>query len=196
MIKINLLPFRLARKKENIRRQISIFLLMIVLTGVGLYWYTILMDNRIESIKSQTKQIDIQIAKYKEKADRVAQIKSDLKILEEKLNIVASLKGQRDRQLVLFENMTQLVVPQRMWLESIQTVPHNVTIRGIAFDNHTIADFMKKLEASPLFTKVDLRQAQLKQFKGGENLKSFELLCVKKVLDVKQNDEKPKKGKQ
>ncbi len=96
MIKINLLPFRLARKKENIRRQISIFLLMIVLTCVGLYWYTVRVDNQIESIKSQTQQINTQIAKYKEKANRVSKIKKDLKTLNEKLEIVASLKAKTD----------------------------------------------------------------------------------------------------
>jgi len=30
MIRINLLPFRAARKKENIRRQISVFVLSVV----------------------------------------------------------------------------------------------------------------------------------------------------------------------
>lgn len=195
MIKINLLPFRLARKKENIRRQISIFLLSIALTCLGLYWLTLQIDNEIESVKAKTKQVNIQIAKYKEKAKRVSQIKKDLKILEEKLAIVASLKDQRDRQLVLFDDMTQLVVPQRMWIESLKTVPKSVSIKGIAFDNPTIADFMKKLEASPLFSKVDLKTAQLKKYKGGVMLKSFELYCVKEQSAKNQKVETSKKGK-
>jgi type IV pilus assembly protein PilN len=194
MIKINLLPFRLARKKENIRRQISIFLLMIVLTCVGLYWYTVRVDNQIESIKSQTQQINTQIAKYKEKANRVSKIKKDLKTLNEKLEIVASLKAKRDQQLVLFDSMTQLIVPQRMWIESMSTNPQSVTVKGIAFDNHTIADFMKKLEASPLFNKVDLKRAQSKKYKNGEMLKSFELFCIKNQA-VTQEEKKSEKGK-
>ena len=36
MIRINLLPFRSTRQKENIRRQLSVFLLSIILTLVGL----------------------------------------------------------------------------------------------------------------------------------------------------------------
>ena len=34
MIRINLLPFRAARKKENVRRQVSVFLLSLVLVVI------------------------------------------------------------------------------------------------------------------------------------------------------------------
>ena len=186
MIKINLLPFRVARKKENIRKQISIFLLFVLLTVVAFFWYTQSINKQIVSIKEKTKQINSQIVKYKEKADRVAQIKKDLKILEEKLRIVSSLEKQRKKQLILFDNMTDLVIPTRMWLESFKTDKNSVTIKGIAFDNPTIADFMEKLEQSSLFSTVDLKTAKIKKFKNNVMLKSFELLCKKEIPKNKQ----------
>jgi len=186
MIRINLLPFRVARKKENIRRQISIFFLLIVLTIVALFWYTLVMNKQILIITEQTKQVNFQILQYKEKADRVARIKKDLKVLEGKLEIVSSLKKQRSEQLILFDGMTDLIVPDRMWLESFQTNENTVTIRGIAFDNPTIADFMEKLEKSSLFNKVDLKTAKIKNFKDGVLLKSFELLCSKEKSEEKK----------
>ena len=186
MIKINLLPFRVARKKENIRKQISIFLLFVLLTVVALFWYTQSINKQIVSIKEKTEQINSQIVKYKEKADRVAQIKKDLKILEEKLRIVSSLEKQRKKQLILFDNMTDLVIPTRMWLESFKTDKNSVTIKGIAFDNPTIADFMEKLEQSSLFSTVDLKTAKIKKFKNNVMLKSFELLCKKEIPKNKQ----------
>ncbi|MBW2654615.1 MAG: PilN domain-containing protein [Deltaproteobacteria bacterium] len=192
MIRINLLPFRVARKKENIRRQISVFLLLIVLSAVALSWYTQFINKQIFTIKEKTEQVNSQISKYKAKADQVAKIKRSLKILEDKLAIVSSLKKQREKQLVLFDGMTDMIVPERMWLESFKTDNSRVTIKGIAFDNPTIADFMEKLEKSPLFDKVDLKTAKMKKFKDGVMLKSFELLCRKekpkeeKKEDVKQ----------
>ncbi len=194
MIRINLLPFRLARKKENIRRQISIFLLLIVMTGLGLFWYTLEMNRQILAVQEKTKQVNTQISKYKAKAKRVTKIKKDLKTLKEKLEVLVSLKSQRDKQLVLFDSMTQLIIPGRMWINNLSTNQNRVTIKGIAFDNHTIADFMNKLEASPLFSKVDLKTAQLKKFKGNMMLKSFELLCQKKQ-PKKEKPKGPEKGK-
>ena len=191
MIRINLLPFRVARKKENIRRQISVFFLLIVLTIVALFWYTLVMNKQILTITEQTKQVNFQILQYKEKADRVARIKKDLKVLEEKLEIVSSLKKQRKEQLILFDGMTDLIVPDRMWLESFQINENIVTIKGIAFDNPTIADFMEKLENSLFFNKVDLKTAKIKIFRDGVMLKSFELRCSKK----KSEEKKQKKSK-
>ena len=186
MIKINLLPFRVARQKENIRKQISIFLLFVLLTVVALFWYTQSINKQIVNIKEKTEQINSQIVKYKEKADRVAQIKKDLKILEEKLKIVSSLEKQRKKQLILFDSLTDLVIPTRMWLESLKTNKDSVTIKGIAFDNPTIADFMEKLEQSSLFSTVDLKTAKIKKFKNNVMLKSFELLCKKETPKNKQ----------
>jgi type IV pilus assembly protein PilN len=194
MIKINLLPFRVARKKENIRRQISVFLLLIVLTTVALFWYTLTINKQILTVKERTKQVNSQILKYKEKADRVAQIKKDLKALEGKLEIVSVLKKQREKQLILFDGMTELMVPGRMWLESFKTNEDNVMIKGIAFDNPTIADFMEKIEKSPLFSNVDLKAAKMRKFKDNVMLKSFELLCKKEKL-VADEQKGPKKGK-
>ena len=196
MIKINLLPFRIARKKENIRKQISIFLLFVLLTVVALFWYTQSINKKIISIKEKTIQINHQIAKYKEKADRVAQIKRDLKILDEKLEIVSSLKKQRKKQLILFDGMTDLIIPTRMWLESFKTNQNSVIIKGVAFDNPTIADFMEKLEKSSLFSTIDLKTAKMKKFKNDVKLKSFELLCIKAQPKEKAKEKQTKNSKQ
>ena len=188
MIRINLLPFRVARKKENIRRQISIFFLFIILTIVALFWYTSVMNKQLLIITEKTKQVNFQSSQYKEKADRVARIKKDLKVLEQKPQIVSSLKKQRREQLILFDGMTDLIVPERMWLESFQTNENSVMIKGIAFDNPTIAEFMEKLEKSSFFNKIDLKTAKIKNFKDGVILKSFELLCSKKKSEEEKQE--------
>ena len=194
MIRINLLPFRVARKKENIRRQISIFLLLIALTGAGLFYLTLLVNQQIQTVKDETAAVKQQIAKYKAKAIRVQKIKKDLKILQQKLAVVRSLKSQRNKQVILFDTMTDLVVPDRMWLSDLKTTAQTVSVKGIAFDNPTIAEFMKNLEKSVLFSKVDLKTAKTKKFKGDVLLKEFELSCRK--TQPKQEKKKPaKKGK-
>lgn len=194
MIKINLLPFRIARKKENIRRQISIFFLLILFSSVLMYWYTQVLDKEIISVKEKTEQVNQQISKYKEKADRVAQIKNDLKALDEKLKIVSSLEKQKEKHFILFKSMPDLVIPERMWLESFKTDPAGLTIKGIAFDNPTIAEFMEKLEKSMLFAKVDLKAAKMKTFQNDVMLKSFELLCQTEKSQEEAKQEDLKKG--
>lgn len=194
MIRINLLPFRVARKKENIRRQVSIFFLSIVMISLLLVWYTLGIDKEIIETRALTKQVKTQIALYKEKADRVTQIKKNLKILEDKLRIVSSLEEKRMEQLVLLEELAEKVVPERMWLERMKSDSAHVTIKGVAFDNPTIADFMRNLETSSLFSNIDLKRSKVQKFKEGISLKSFELLCTKKTI-VPANSDTGKKGK-
>ncbi len=181
MIRINLLPFRLARKRENIRQQVSIFLLSILLLVVGLTWYTLGIKNTIAEKRLETERVNAQIAIYKERADRVTEIQKRLKILEDKLQIVASLKQKRDEQLVLLEDLQARLVPEQMWIETIEADETSVTITGIAFDNPTIANFMNRLEGSALFQEIDLKQARIKKFDEGTSLKAFELKCLKKT---------------
>jgi type IV pilus assembly protein PilN len=182
MIRINLLPFRVARKRENIRQQVSIFFLSILLLVVGLIWYTLGVKTTIEEKRVETERINAEIAVYKEKADRVADIQKRLKILEDKLNIVESLKLKRDEQLLLLEDLQARVVPEQMWIESINADETAVIFTGIAFDNPTIANFMKRLEASALFREIDLKQTISKKFEGDVNLKAFELRCLKRQV--------------
>ncbi len=194
MIRINLLPFRAARKKENIRRQVSIFFLLILFCAVCLVWYTASVKKEISSIKESIDGVKAQITQYKSKADRVTEIEKKLKILENKLKVIADLKSQRKKKLVLLDTMTGLVVPERMWLESLITNETTVTLKGVAFDNPTIADFMKNLEKSDVFSGVDLKRAKMKKINDSVMLKSFELLCQKQIAAAPETKQGKQKG--
>jgi type IV pilus assembly protein PilN len=195
MIRINLLPFRQARKKENIRRQVSIFLLSIVLICLVLVWYTLGMEREIEQIRSRTEHVKVQIAQYKEKADRVTAINAKIKRLNEKLKIVSSLQVRKNEQQLLLEELADRIVKDRMWLESMTADAQKVIVKGVAYDNPTIADFMRNLEASPLFSGVDLRRSVNRIFGENVALKTFELTCTKKKTDAKETQPGKKSGK-
>ena len=63
MIRINLLPFRAARKKENIRRQVSIALLSVFFVILTIIYYQIRLNNKINDLDTKlkdTKKIKMQ----------------------------------------------------------------------------------------------------------------------------------------
>jgi len=192
MIRINLLPFRLARKKENIRRQVSIFFLSLVLICLVLIWCTLGMDKDIVHTRNEIKSVKAQIALYKEKADQVTALKAKLKRLKEKLIIVASLQTRKNEQQILLEELADRIVKERMWLENLTADAQQVVLKGVAFDNPTIADFMKNLEACPLFTGVDLKRSVNRTFEDNVDLKTFEVICTK---SIPKTPEPQKKGK-
>lgn len=195
MIRINLLPFRAARAKENIRRQVSVFLLLLVFVSLAMVYVTMFVDKKIKRLDEGITQLNTQIKDYKAKADEVMAIEKELEILEKKLSVVYSLESMRKDPVILLEAMTRLVVPEQMWLTYLQTSDAVVTLRGVAFDNRTVADFMTNLEKSSLFKSVDLQTLQMQDMQAVK-VKTFEVLSQKPLPDTKENKQEERSKKQ
>ena len=199
MIRINLLPFRLARQKENIRRQVSIFFLSLVFIILALVWGSFLLNNELTRVNNEVAQVKAECLKYKKKADKVSRIKKNLAILEDKLAIVETLAKRKNEQQILLEQLAQRLVKTKMWLSRVAVDARTVSLKGIAFDNPTIAKFMRNLENSQLFGAVDLNLSKTKEFKNNIRLKEFEISCTKiqpeSSSDDTGKDRKSKKGK-
>jgi type IV pilus assembly protein PilN len=180
MIRINLLPFRAARKKENIRRQVSIFLLSLAFMLIILFYYSWSLGSKIDNLGAQIKQKKSELAKYDKINAEIAKIKKKLSNLKKKMEVMEALEANRFEPTRLLDTMTQVIVPKRMWFTQLDSKNRRVTINGIALDNKTVADFMVRLEKSELFSDVDLKT--LKQHKVKQsNLKRFQINCVKKA---------------
>lgn len=197
MIRINLLPFRLARKKENIRRQVSVFFLSLVFIILTLVWGLITLNNELSRTQHEAAQVKAESLKYKKKANKVSRIKKNLKILEDKLAIVETLKKRKNEQQILLEQLAQQLVETKMWLSSVTADARSVSLKGIALDNPTIAAFMRNLENSPMFGAVDLKLSKTKEFDHNVRLKEFAISCTKIVPGSgdTNKDGKSKKGK-
>lgn len=178
MIRINLLPFRAARKKEDIRRQVSYFLGTFALVILALIYYNISLNGKISSIKDNVAHTKNELKEYSKKTKEIAEIKKKLAILEKKTNVIKKLEQNRFEPVQLLDTMTIKVIAKRMWFTQFHSKENDVKISGIALDNKTIADFMTRLEGTGLFTSVKLNKIQRKIIKG-QSLKMFQISCLK-----------------
>ena len=179
MIRINLLPFRAARKKENIRRQVSIFMLSLVFLLIIFFYYNFSLGNKVDSLNANIKHTKTELAKYNKINDEIAQIKKKLNNLKKKMAVMKTLEANRFEPTRLLDIMTQVVVPKRMWFTHLGSKGGKVNINGVALDNKTVADFMVRLEDCGLFKKVNLKTLKSKKA-GTADLKSFSISCTKK----------------
>ena len=179
MIRINLLPFRAARKKENIRRQLSIFLLCIVLVLTVGFTYNYHLGGKIKGLKSTISETKTELEKFKKINKQIANIKKKLKVLEQKTKVIERLEKNRFAPVQMLDTMSAEVLEKRMWFTRFQDIGNNVKINGIALDNKTIADFMTRLENTGKFSRVKLNKINKKTMKGS-NLKQFAITCRKK----------------
>jgi type IV pilus assembly protein PilN len=175
MIRINLLPFRAARKKENIRRQVSIFLLSLVLVVIVAAWFNYLLSGKIKSIEDKIKDTKTQVDKYNKINHEIAQIKKKLDILNKKIKVIESLDLTRKAPLELLVNMSDLVVEKQMWFTDLKEKSGQIKVVGIALDNPTIAAFMTRLESSGKYVGVRLLSISQNTSVKGLKLKKFNI---------------------
>lgn len=183
MIKVNLLPFRAARKKENIRRQVSIFLLSIMFVALCMYYYNISLNNKINDYNVKIENIKNEVAKYNKITKEVEDIKDRLDILNKKTGVIKNLELNRKEPVRLLDIMTSMVIPKQMWFTNLEAKEEVVTIKGFALDNKTVADFMTRLEESKLFDSVNLITLKQQNYNKNINLKGFVISCNKTPHD-------------
>lgn len=196
MIRINLLPFRSDRKKENIRRQVSIFLLSLAFMLIILFYYNFSLNSKIDNLNAKIKDTKSELEKYEKINKEIAEIKKKLDNLKKKMAVMDTLEAGRFAPVRLMDAMTQVIVPKRMWFTSLQSKGQRVAISGVALDNTTVADFMVRLENSGLFKEVDLKTLKRsKSTKGAtSDFKTFSIVCTKKPLIEPEKEQPPAKA--
>lgn len=187
MIRINLLPFRAARQKENIRRQVSIFLLSFIFAFIALFYYQMQLNLQLGELKTQAEDVKSRLKVFRKKSREVDKIKQALDTLKKKINVIKALELNRREPVRLMDAMTGMVIPKRMWFTDFSINNDAVVIKGHALDNKTVADFMTQLEKSGFFSTVNL--TTLKQVTIQKvNVKGFEISCEKIPLKAIEED--------
>jgi type IV pilus assembly protein PilN len=178
MIKINLLPFRAARKKENIRRQISIYLLTVVfiLAVTGYFFLKLNRDiSRLETVRAQKKK---ELASYAQTTKKIRALRVKIDQIKRKLKVIQELETKKTGPVLLLDEIATAVPKDQVWLTSLAEREGILTLKGTARDNDSVALFMTNLEKQNHINAVDLNSAQLKELKKqGINVTDFIMTC-------------------
>ena len=177
MIRINLLPVRAARRKENIRRQTSIFFLSILLVFGIMFYLAIHLGQNMLELDTKIEDAQRELTKLQAISKQVNEIKEKLGELETKLGIIEKLEANRSGPVRIMDALTSLVVAEKMWLTSLTETGGKMNLTGVAMDNKTIADFMTRLERSPYFGEIDLISSRQVQLGEGRKFKGFSITC-------------------
>jgi type IV pilus assembly protein PilN len=189
MIRINLLPFRKARKKENVRQQISVFILAVIFLTLGLAYLAIVLDRKVQDLDKRIKTSTQQLSELTALTKEIDEIKRKLDVIRKKTEVIKNLELNRKASVVLLDNMPDILIPGRMWFTNLSAMGDNVEINGLALDNKTVADFMLRLEGSKLFSLVSLKTLKQQSIKD-VGLKNFEIICKKNVKIDKDSTNK------
>jgi type IV pilus assembly protein PilN len=153
---------------------IFVLVLVLVCAGVGLvHWMS--SRQRIELI-TQIRNAENELQRLERVKREIQKAKANKKMLQEKLGIIDKLNKNRTRPVAIMSLLASRI-PDKMWLRSLDKKDQKLTLEGVALDDETIANFMKKLQKTDVFTAVELvvtERVTIEKF----NLKKFTMICT------------------
>jgi len=156
--------------KEIVVLILSVFLFLVLLVIVQ--WR---IDKEKENTIAQISNTKKEITYYKSLIAEVDKAKVLQKTLQDKLNVINSLKKQKSSPSRVLDELS-IDKPEKIQLESLKKEGGKLGIEGIALDDETVANFMTNLRKSKVFKNVDLIVSeQIEQSKI--KLKKFILSC-------------------
>jgi type IV pilus assembly protein PilN len=178
MIRINLLPFRAARKKENIRRQLMVYGLSVVLL-LSIMGYTLFyLTSTLSDLKVKEKRTQDDLKTYEQTIKRIGELEKKIKEIRAKLEVIRELEKNKTGPVHLLDEIAMAVPKQKLWLSTMKEAKGTLTLAGTAMDNETVALFMTNLEKSDYISGVDLQSAKLRTIPDYKlNVADFVLEC-------------------
>jgi Tfp pilus assembly protein PilN len=160
-IEINLLPaeYRVHRQQLRIQREILYPALGVGLIFVALWWVTISLGSQISQKQQNIASIEQGIQKNSQVRQEIEQLKSDRKVIEDKIVALERISVNREKWVRLMEIFCGRI-PRFSWLTSLEEKaaqsPPQIVIKGNTFSFPEVANFMSKLAESDYITAVDL----------------------------------------
>lgn len=153
MIRINLLP-----SEEIEARQVGdlivgglvIFALIVSILSIHLYQAKSLRD-----VKKETQRVEQRIKQLEDVKEKVESFKAKNAELERRINLIELLEQNRAGQLYVMVSLAE-AIPERAWLDKFTETGLKAKVEGIAWDEFTVSDFMKRLKSSNYFNGVEL----------------------------------------
>jgi type IV pilus assembly protein PilN len=155
VIRINLLPWREARRKAQ-RQHLAVLGGMVAVLGlliVGAVHLTIAgyiseQNSRNEFLKKENARLDKEI-------EEIQKLKSEIAALLARKQVIERLQADRAQAVYLLQELVQQV-PDGVYLKTIKQTGLKVNLTGYAQSNARVSTLMRNFAASPYLENPDL----------------------------------------
>jgi len=155
MIRINLLPWREARRKAH---NIQFFILMGMVAGLAASIVLLVHGYYATRISTQTERnkfLKDENAKLDKEIEEIKKLKEEIQALLSRKQVIETLQADRAQTVYLLEQLVRQT-PDGVYLKSIRQAGAKVNLSGYAQSNARVSTLMRNLEASPYLETPDL----------------------------------------
>jgi len=172
MIRINLLP---VVEDREIKGMGGVVLSILVIVGlvVGLTMLDFWKSSQITSSKMRLAAIQKEVKSLESIKQQVEEFKTKNESLGRRIQLIQVLEENRDGPLYVLDALGK-AIPERAWLDKVTENRFNATLEGVAWNEKTVAEFMRHLQASPYFVGVELKEIKTVEIRALP-LKTFKI---------------------
>jgi len=162
MVRINLLPVRVSKKKEAGKQQL-LLLFVLLLGGLAVNWiWHSARERQLDERVERVKKLNADIAALDKIIGEVKTIRERQEELKRKLDVLEKLKQGRSGPVKMLEELAG-ITPKRLWLTKLTEKDGKVVFDGSAITIEDVSEFMRHLKSSRFFTAVELQKTTSKK---------------------------------
>ena len=155
MIRVNLLPWREARRKAH---NLQFFILMGMVAGLAATVVVLVHGYYATRISTQTERnrfLKEENTKLDKEIEEIKKLKEEIQALLSRKQVIETLQGDRAQTVYLLEQLVRQT-PDGVYLKSIKQTGLKVNLTGYAQSNARVSTLMRNLESSPYLMNPDL----------------------------------------
>ncbi|AGH47135.1 PilN domain-containing protein [Paraglaciecola psychrophila] len=155
MAHINLLPWREGRRAEHKKNYLTL-LAALALSALGIMFAAGNVLNKMtENQNYRNNYIEQETALLDQQIEQIKNIKKDKEAIEQRMALIEQLESSRNAVPIVLDELVRLV-PHGLSFRSFSRQGNLIEILGVSESNNRLADFMRQLEESTVFSSGEL----------------------------------------
>ncbi len=155
MAKINLLPWREARREQLRQEFIANLGMTMLAAGLVIALVYLVLNNAIDSQKTRNNYLQKHIDTLNEQVAEIAELKSKREQLIDRMNIIQGLQGNRPVIVRIFDQFVR-TLPDGVYYRGLKREAQQIQIDGTAESNNRVSSLMRRLDGSDWFAEPNL----------------------------------------
>lgn len=179
MTRLNLLPWRDLRRKEQDRQLLSIAVGVWILMGLIIFYAHLHVSGLIENQQKRNEFLEKETKKLDEEIKEIRELQAARAALLARMRVIQQLQLDRTQVVHLFDDLVRKM-PEGVYLTTLKQAGPVITLTGNAQSNARVSALMRNLDASDWYTKPELDVINVKT-KGNDRVSEFTLRVNQKV---------------
>ncbi len=162
MARINLLPWREQKRKEDQRKYLSLLGFCAVVTAILVLLTHIHFNGEITFQMARNKFLENEIKILDSKIQEIQKLEATRKALLERMEVIQNLQATRPGIVHLFDQLVE-TLPDGTYLSSLKQSGDKLIIKGKAESNARVSAYMRNIENSEWLADPTLEVIQTQE---------------------------------